>query len=98
MRALLFSPVVLAVHAVLFAFPAAATPFGVRVTQFSDPTTSVAISWNSDDATENTVFFGTSADSDADLSSTLVVDAENTYAMPDPLGTGFSAKLTGLTP
>jgi hypothetical protein len=99
MRAHLFSPAAVLVFVVpvaaLFAFPAVATPFGVRVTQFSDPTTSVAISWNSDDATENAVFFGTDA---ADLSQTSVVDAADTYPMPDPLGTGFSAKLTGLTP
>ncbi len=93
MRAFLFCLAVLVVGS--FAFPAGATPFGVRVTQFSDPTSSVAISWNSDDATENSVFFGTSSSA---LDDVFVVDTANTYAMPDPLGTGFSAKLTGLTP
>jgi hypothetical protein len=79
----------------LIAPSALAGPFGLRMTHFADPTTSVAVSWNSDVATDDTVVFGTDS---AALTSSFVVQDADTYPMPAPLGTGFSAKLTGLSP
>jgi MYXO-CTERM domain-containing protein len=83
-----------AVVVILFAIPAFAGPFGVRLNYAADPSTSIAISWNSDDPTDNEVHWGTSADA---LSNTTLVGAADQHAMSDPLGTAFSARLTGLT-
>src|SRR3954464_2517427 len=79
----------------LVSVPAAAGPFGVRTTYAADPATSIAISWNSDDPADNEVHFGTSA---AALDATTLVGPGDQHVMDDPLGTSFSARITGLTP
>src|SRR5688500_9494683 len=71
---------------------ALAAPHGVRLTHFGDPTTSIAVSWNSNDAGDAELAYGTSPGA---LTSTL---AATVTTQPAPLGSSFTARLTGLTP
>ncbi len=90
------SPVVLAAIVALtaggLAGPAAADPFGVRLSGAADPSTTMGIGWNSDDAGDAEVIFGTAP---AALTETATADV---VALPDELGTGFSIVLRDLTP
>ncbi len=72
---------------------ARAEPRGVRLTLDGDPTSTIAVSWNSDSADENEVFYGTSPTA---LDSTLT--AQQSFTMASPLNNAFTAKLTGLAP
>jgi acid phosphatase type 7 len=72
---------------------ARAEVYGVRLTHTGDPATSVAISWSSDDPTDNRVVYGTSPEA---LAGAAVAGESVTLA--NPLGTSFSAELRGLTP
>jgi len=72
---------------------ARAEPRGVRLTLDGDPTSTIAVSWNSDSAGENQIIYGTSPTS---LGTSLT--AQQTFTMESPLNNAFSAKLTGLTP
>jgi uncharacterized protein (TIGR03382 family) len=70
-----------------------AAPHGVRLTYSGDPATTIAISWTSTSAAENTVLYGTSA---TDLTQTLV--AQQTFAQGAPLTSSATATLSGLAP
>ena len=81
--------------AVLFALVpsvAAAAPHGVRLTLASDPSTTMAVSWNSDQPGDTTIQYGTSPGA---LTSTASATA---FAQPAPLDNSFTANLTGLSP
>jgi hypothetical protein len=71
---------------------AEAAPHGVRLTYFADPSTSIAVSWSSTAAGDNTIDYGTSP---TQLTQTATA-AE--ISQPSPLGHSFTAKLTGLVP
>lgn len=72
---------------------AEAQPFGTRLTLDGDPTTTMAVAWNSTDTTDDRIHFGTTP-------GTLdrMVVADETHDLPAPLGRVFVAHLTGLTP
>src|SRR5262249_29518436 len=74
------------------ALPALAGPFGVRLTEAADPATTMAVAWNSDDAADVEVHFGTTAGTLDQVRTADVV------TMPDGLGTAFTVVLTGLEP
>jgi len=69
-----------------------AAPRGVRLSLFDDPSTSIAVSWNSDSATETTLYYGTTP---SDLSLTQTATATS---QASPLNNTFTARMTGLTP
>lgn len=79
----------------LFATHASAAPWGVRLSYPNDPTTQVGIGYNSDDATDVEIHFGTSPNA---LDQTLVVDGSEIFTQAAELGFAFSATLSGLSP
>ncbi len=70
---------------------AAAEPHGVRLTMAANPATAMAVSWNSDSATESHIIYGTVP---TVLSTDLV--AQQTFVQGAPLNNAFTATLTGL--
>lgn len=71
---------------------ASAQPFGVRTSHFANPATSIAIGWNSDGATDAVVRYG------ADPSALTMEATADSFAMGGDLATGYTARLTGLSP
>lgn len=69
-----------------------AAPRGARLTWYDDPRTTVAIGWNSDDASDGTVVYGT-APAALDLGAVAIATTQAA-----PLGTSFTARLAGLAP
>jgi hypothetical protein len=82
----------LAAVSALAAGPAAAQPFGTRLSHHGDPRTSVSISWCSSSTADSGVVLGTAP---GDLSR--AIPADETFAIGGDLGTCFTARVEGLT-
>ena len=72
---------------------AAAEPHGVRLTMPANPATAMAVSWNSDSASESHIIYGTVPTA---LTTDLV--AQQSFVQGAPLNNAFTATLTGLDP
>ncbi len=79
--------------AVLIPLRAAAAPHGVRLTLSGNPATNMAVSWNSDNADDTEIIYGTSSDA---LTSSLT--AQQSFVQGSPLNHAFTVTLTGLDP